>query len=407
MGLNVPQKAVADCDSRFRVLIAGRRMGKTWLAIRELARFARLPNRKILYIAPSYRMAKQIVWKDLKGRLSKVNWTKKVNESELTITLVNGSEIMLRSADNYDSIRGLGVDFVVFDEFADIDIETWTEVVRPALSDRNGHALFIGTPKGVGNWAKELYDRGQEGLDDWTSWQFTTLDGGNVTADEIESAKADLDTRTFRQEYMASFETYANNIYYNFNRSRLVDGFILGEKDVVHIGIDFNVSPLAAVCARWNGTHLQVFDNIEIYGSNTQEMCDEIKLRYPAHNIVAYPDASGGNRSTKGNTDHKILQMAGFEVKSPRRNPPVKDRINAVNASFENANGDTRLHISKKCKKLVECLEKQTYKGDTHQPDKNSGYDHMNDALGYLVHSLMPIKKPVDNDRTPDYYGAI
>jgi hypothetical protein len=407
MPMNLPQSTVANSDHRFRVLIAGRRMGKTWLAIRELARFARQPNRKVLYIAPSYRMAKQIVWADLKGRLTAVNWIKKVNESELTITLVNGSEIMLRSADNYDSIRGLGVDFVVFDEFANILAETWTEVVRPALSDRNGHALFIGTPKGVGNWAKDLFDRGSGDRDDWASWQFTTLDGGNVTAQEIESAKSDLDIRTFRQEYCASFETYANNIYYNFNRKNLVKEFTAGEKDVVHVGIDFNVSPLAAVCGRWNGSQLQVFDNIEIYGSNTQEMCDELKLRYPNNKIIAYPDASGGARSTKGTSDHKILQTAGFSVVAPRKNPPVRDRVNAVNAAFENANGETRLYISAKCKKLAECLEKQTYKGDTHQPDKTSGFDHMNDALGYMVHSLMPIKRPVEESSVPDYYGAI
>lgn len=408
MGLNLPQKTVAECDARFRVLIGGRRLGKTWLAIRELARFGRFPERKILYIAPSYRMAKQIVWKDLKGRLSDINWIKKVNESELTVTLVNGTEIMLRSADNYDSIRGLGVDFVVFDEFADIDVETWTEVVRPALSDRQGHALFIGTPKGVSNWAKELYDRGQDNLDDWKSWQFTTLDGGNVSAEEIESAKQDLDERTFRQEYLASFETYSNIIYYNFNRDRLFkEDQEITPKDILHVGMDMNISPMSAVVSKWNGKHLTVVDAIEIYGSNTQELCEEIKQRYPKNKIIAYPDASGGAGTTSGKSDHNIIRQNGFDIKAPRRNPPVVDRINSVNAAFENSAGLNRLTIHHKCKRLIECLEKQTYKNSTRQPDKASGFDHLNDALGYLVFGLMPVKRPSSTEPDQSYYGAI
>lgn len=408
MGLNLPQKTVAESNSRFRVLIGGRRLGKTWLAIRELARFARHPDRKILYIAPSYRMAKQIVWKDLKSRLNNINWIKKVNESELTITLVNGSEIMLRSADNYDSIRGLGVDFVVFDEFADIDVETWTEVVRPALSDRGGHGLFIGTPKGMSNWSKDLFDRGQGESPDWASWQFTTLDGGNVTEEEILAAQQDLDARTFRQEYMATFETYANSIYYNWNHDYFSDEEVdFGPRDIIYAGLDFNTNPMSAVIATWDGKKIRVIDNIEIYGSNTQEMCDEIKERYPNNRVWAYPDASGGNSSTSGKSDHRILEQNGFVVKSARKNPPVKDRINSVNAAFLNAAGDNRLVLSRKCKRLAECLEKHTYKGDTRQPDKDSGYDHLTDALGYLVYALMPIRRPVTHNNDASYYGVV
>ena len=409
MALSTAQQAVAESDSRFRVLVAGRRWGKTHLAIRELARFSRYPRRKVLYIAPTYRQAKQIVWKDLKNKLTDLKWAKRINESELMITLVNGTEIMLRSADNYDSIRGLGVDFVVFDEFADISAETWTEVVRPALSDRQGHALFIGTPKGFANWAKDLYDRGQQGMDDWASWQYTTAQGGNVTLEEIEAAKMDLDERTFNQEYNATFETYQNVIYYNFGNERVTTHLPKVEaKTVLHIGVDFNVSPLCAVVAIADSEtkKLCVVDAVEIYSSNTQELCDEINARYANNKKVAYPDASGSHRHTVGDTDHNILRVNGFEVKSPKKNPPVKDRINSVNAAFLNAQGTTRLLIHPRCKKLIECLHKHTYKADTQQPDKASGYDHFPDALGYLVHSLMPIRRPGTTQQN-GYYGAV
>src|SRR5574343_1282567 len=178
MPLSDAQAAVAMSPARFRVLISGRRFGKTHLAIRELARFARHPGKMVWYIAPTYRMAKQIAWQLLKNKLIQFRWVSRFNESDLTAYLKNGSVISLRGADKYDSLRGVGLDFIVMDEFADIKNEAWTEVIRPTLSDTGGAALFCGSPKGF-NWAYDLYHRGQAQEDNWRSWQFTTLDGGN------------------------------------------------------------------------------------------------------------------------------------------------------------------------------------------------------------------------------------
>jgi hypothetical protein len=404
MALSTAQQSICDDPSRFRVVVAGRRFGKTYLSVREMARFGRFPARKIVYIAPSYRQGKQTLWADLKTRLGDLGWIKRINETELTVTLINGSQIMLRSADNYDSMRGLGVDFVVFDEFADIASETWREVIRPALSDREGHALFIGTPKGFGNWAKDLWDQGQDPkFEDWNSFQYTTLDGGNVSELEIEAAKQDLDERTFRQEYMATFETYAGVVYYSFDRTQLFDlsDITVADNETLHIGMDFNVNPMSAVVAVKRGEQLWVIDAIEIYGSNTNEMCEEIVRKYGVgRKYFAYPDASGGARSTKGDSDHNILRQRGFTVKSPGRNPPIKDRIAAVNSAFKSSNGQVKLCINKSARRLIECVEKMTYKGDTRVPDKASGYDHLVDALGYLTVYHFPIQRPVKEDKT-------
>jgi phage terminase large subunit len=105
---------------------------------------------------PSYRQAKQIAWVKLKQILKDLRWVKRINEAELTITLKNGSRICLRGADNKDSLRGVGIDFLVLDECADIEESAWTEVLRPTLSDTKGNALFCGTPKGM-NWFYDLY----------------------------------------------------------------------------------------------------------------------------------------------------------------------------------------------------------------------------------------------------------
>jgi len=183
MALSKAQRLIADAPFRFRVAVCGRRFGKTHLAIRELAKYAAKPEQRVWYVAPTYRMAKQIVWKKLKKKLLGINWVKKVNEQDLTLELVNGSEISLRGADNYDSLRGVGLNFIVIDEAADIDSEAWYEVLRPTLADTGGHALFLGTPKGM-NWFKDIYDY-HTTRTNWMSFQFTTLDGKNVTEEEV------------------------------------------------------------------------------------------------------------------------------------------------------------------------------------------------------------------------------
>jgi len=398
MSLSQGQKSITHCDKRFRVAICGRRWGKTYLSIREIAKFARLPDQKVFYIAPSYRMAKQIVWDKLKYRLMDLNWVKSTHESDLTIQLVNGSKISLRGADNYDSLRGVGLNFVVFDEFAMIDEKAWTEVIRPTLSDTGGSALFISTPMGQGNWAYDLYQKQLDDPDNWQSWQYTSLSGGRIPLEEIEQARKDLDERTFRQEYEASFETFAGRIYYSFDRAQNVVKYSGDTPSVIYCGIDFNVDPMSCVIAARTGDTLHIIDEIRLFSSNTEELCDELKQRFPKSRIWAYPDPAGRQRKTSagGATDITILQNAGFVVKVPRAHTPVRDRINAVNSLMCSSNGTRRLIIDPKAKYTIEGLERQVYKEGTSQPDKDSGYDHMNDALGYVIDYLFPVRKDID-----------
>ena len=161
MPLTACQKLVVDSNKRFKVVCAGRRFGKSVLALRTIAEVARHPDSKVMYVAPTYQMCRNIVWGPLKNKLRDLNWIKKVNESRLEIILRNNSLIMLRGADAPDSLRGIGLNAAIIDEVADIKPEVWTEVLRPTLSDKSGIAMFLGTPKGVGNWFKDLYDMAQ------------------------------------------------------------------------------------------------------------------------------------------------------------------------------------------------------------------------------------------------------
>lgn len=397
MPLSKPQETIANDQRRFRVAICGRRFGKTHLSIRELCRFARIPEREVFYVAPTYRQAKQIVWKKLKKKLVELKWAKKVNETELSILLKNGSTISLKGADNFDSLRGVGLDFVVLDEFADIDPDAWYEVLRPALSDRQGSALFIGTPKGKGNWSFELFNKHEDDPDFWSSFQYTTIQGGNVTAEEIEAAKRDLDDKTFNQEYNATFETYGSIIAYNFDRNIHVKKYT-GNLNLVkelHIGIDFNNSPItAAICVREGNTLFQI-DEVYMNDSNTGELANEISARYPGYKIIAYPDPAGRQRKTSANgqTDFTILSNAGFAVKAPNAHNAVRDRINSMNARLKTVDKQVHYYVDPKCKHTIDSLEKFAYKEGTQTPDKEKGFDHMFDALTYCVDYLFPLRR--------------
>ena len=394
MALTKPQKKVISNEARFRVLITGRRFGKTFLAINELAKFASKPNQRVWYVAPTYRQAKAICWNVLKEKMIYHKWVKNINHSDLTITLKNNSTITLRGSDNEQSLRGVGLNFLCIDEFADVNKEAWFEVLRPTLSDTKGHALFCGSPRGFGNWSYELFKQGETN-NDWASFKYTTIEGGNVDQDEVEQAKQDLDIRTFQQEYEATFVNYSGMIYYNFNRQSNIIEKYEKETAVLHIGLDFNVDPMSAVvCIIVNETII-VVDEIQIYSSNTQEMCEEIRNRYNNKQIVVYPDPSARQRKTSagGFTDLSILKNANFDVKCKNTAPLIRDRINAVNAKLKNVNGKNSLFIVKSCKNVIKSIERQIYKEGTHIPDKDSGYDHMNDALGYLIEFNFPLKR--------------
>jgi hypothetical protein len=171
--LKPAQWIVFDCSKRFRVLVAGRRFGKTYLAMVELIRAASVPGRLVWYVGPTNKQSKMILWKSLK-EMTKKYWAAKPNETDLRLELIFGGTICLRGAENYDSLRGEGLDLVVLDEYASISREAWTEVLRPALADREGGALFIGTPQGFNHFHQLV--ESAEGQPDWEVFQFTTAE---------------------------------------------------------------------------------------------------------------------------------------------------------------------------------------------------------------------------------------
>ena len=398
--LTKPQTRVWKSRARFKIISAGRRFGKSYLALPWMVNNSLSLGGLNYYIASSYVMGKQIAWRLLKELFGDHIKTK--NESELFVEFENGSIVQIKGADNRDSLRGVSLSSVCLDEASFMVQEVWTEVIRPATSDKQAPVLFISSPSGW-NWFKELYDYASLGEDiNWQAWTFTTADGGNVKPEEIEAAKRELPIKTFNQEYLASFETLSNRVYSNFDRMQNVaeSDPDLNDFPDLYIGIDFNVNPMSAIVGVKSADQLFLLDEIILPNSNTTELSAEIKRRYPKHKIRVYPDPSGRARKTSaagGVTDFAILEQNGFSVIAPRAHPPVADRINEVQAMLQNAAGDRRLFVSRKCASMIKSLDGLVYKEKTGAPDKDSGLDHITDALGYLVHSEFPILKPISD----------
>lgn len=194
-----------------------------------------------------------------------------------------------------------------------------------------------------------------------------------------------------------SFETMLGRVYYAFDREETIREDIEDLGGDVWVGLDFNVGKMCAAIGNKVADEFHVFDEIVIEDSNTREMCQEIKDRYPNRKVTIFPDPSGKSRKSSANigqTDLTIIKEDfGFRCISPAKAPPVVDRVNDVNSLLRNANGVRKLFVHTSCQEVIKCLDGQTYKEDTNQPDKTQNLDHMCDALGYLVTSQFSIRK--------------
>ena len=200
--------------SRFKVIVAGRRCGKSNFSIKQtIAKALEAPKGScVLYVAPTQAQARQIAWDAIIDQGKDV--IKSAHVNSMDITLINGVKVHLRSAENPDNMRGLKVYFAVIDEAAFIkNDEIWNKVIRPALSDLKGDAVFISSPSGR-NWFYDLYSKAKSGeLKDWKSWHLTTLDNPTIDREEIEDAKKNLSSFAFRQEFLASFDSMGSDIF--------------------------------------------------------------------------------------------------------------------------------------------------------------------------------------------------
>ncbi len=404
------QLAIYNDPKRFRLVIAGRRSGKTVEAIAEvLAAAYQSESSLVYYVAPTYRMARDIAWELLLRMCPRSAMAKEPNETRLEVVLLNGTRIALRGADKPSRLKGTALVFVVLDEFAQMKPEVWSEVLLPQLTTTGGRALFITTPAGY-NHAYQLYTRAQTERyrAAWGVHQYTTAEGGWVPPEELELARGEMDTRTFAQEFEASFQSLKGRVYPSFelanvdpavedprdavaalNRTLAARGSALIELPPLYVGMDFNVNPMTWVVGyRRARNQLDVIDAGQEPYWNTEKVALHLRAKYgPERRIIVCPDPYSSlqthTNAPAGETDITILRRHGLEVLLPDVAPRVVDRINAVNGLLKSADGTRRLRVHPRAEHLINALNGLTYKDS--RPDPKSPFIHITDALGYLV----------------------
>jgi len=211
--LHDAQMEIFKSPKRFKVASCGRRFGKSYLAAWVLIIKALQSNSKdVFYVAPTFQQAKDILWSILKEVGKDV--IKSAHENTATLTLVNDRKIYLKGSDRPDTLRGVGLAYVVMDEYASMKQEVWEMILRPTLADVKGEALFIGTPAGKNHFYDLWVDaQKEENKHDWDAFQFNSTDNTFLDPVEIEAAKRTMSTQAFRQEFEATFENFSGGIF--------------------------------------------------------------------------------------------------------------------------------------------------------------------------------------------------
>lgn len=394
MVLTPAQSEIARDTHRFRVVCAGRRFGKSTLASWEMfGKAVAKKDRRIVYIAPTYQQARDIVW----AELLKVCQTtvKKINESRLELTIdtpdKGTSTIILRGWESIETLRGQKFDFVVIDEVAMMRNfwEKWEEVIRPTLTDRKGEVLFISTPKGF-NHFYDLYNK----IDpDYKSFHFTTYDNPHLPVEEINKAQKELPEDRFHQEYMADFRKQQGLVYKEFDRNKHLfdDSTERGEATMKLQGIDWGYVHPAVVLdiERTSNDHYWVVDEWSKTGKTEEETIEYAATR-KANKV--YPDPENPQAIEKA-------RRAGLNVyEVVKSKGSIDSGVDTVRELWK----QNRLHVHRRCVKLIAALE--TWALDEHGNYEEEGKDE-NDALRYPL--MMDVKEVYieDNEEFSLYAG--
>jgi PBSX family phage terminase large subunit len=300
------------------------------------------------------------------------------------------TKILCRSFENWTRIIGINGAWILADEIdtvaPSIANKAFPKILGRLRAGNVRQFAAASTPEGF-RWMWQTFaSEDAKSRSDRRLIRMRTQDNPHLPPDFIERMQANYDPQLLKAYLDGEFVNLTTGqVYDRFDRAKHVAVQMPDiSREPLRIGVDFNVGNMSAVIAIRVGKSLYVVD--EVSGAHdTDALAQKIKAHYPDHRIYVYPDASGGNRSTNATqTDIAILESYGMSNQSPKANPPVRDRVAAVQALLENGKGEVRLKIAASCVKTIECLELQSY-NDKGEPDKDAGYDHMNDALGYLI----------------------
>lgn len=396
--LNHQLEFIKDTETRFLGLVAGYGAGKTRALILKTIDLAALNvGTDAGLFSATHELATDILLPEMDARLEemKIRHTFRASpRPSYELHFPHGTtRILVRSFENWRRIVGNNYSFACVDEVdtlkPDLAKKSWEKLMGRIRVGKVNQVATTTTPEGFGF----LYRFFVQGAgSDRRLIRATSLDNPFLPPEFIEDLKTNYSAELVKAYLYGEFVNLTSGtIYYAFDRllNDCDDVPLPGE--ALHIGMDFNIGKMAAgVHVIRNGEPRAVDEFINLL--DTPTMIDAIKQRYGNHSISIYPDASGKNRDTAnaGTSDLALLREAGFRVIVNPSNPGVRDRINTMNAAFCNASGDRRYRVNvKRCPGYTQALEQQAWKDG--QPDKSSGWDHINESCGYFIAKLMPI----------------
>lgn len=346
----------------------------------------------------SYKQVKRTAYQEFKKIFMNAIGRDCFYDSDIRVELPNGNRIHYLGLDNPEMLRGLHLHGMVTDELQEFKREDISTTLFPMLNAHKGFWVGSGTAKGYFN-ALADYVHVAETNPSWLNLKFTPDDTGLIDAEQWELIRATNSETEIQQEYYCSLEaSLEGRVYQPFARSTHVKPVQDRGQDIF-CGADFNVGKMTWVLAQHNEnrTGLEVFGEMTQYDTDTAQMAHALARAYPNRTIYMCPDAAGNQRkSSATSTDISLLRQAGLKVLVPGRNPPISDRINAVNQLLKNPSGDIRLIVDPKCEDLIRTLSAHCYNVHTGQPTKDSGkhsFDAAGDSLGYLINMTFPIKR--------------
>lgn len=386
------QTQVALDTHRYKVIDCGRRAGKSYLVSVEMLRFASEHPKSITwYVSPNYKQSKQIMWAMLRDLIPQEIIQNK-NETELKFVLTNGSEILLKGAQEPDSLRGVRIDLCIFDETAFIDKwdDVW-KVIRPTLLDSKASVWFISTPNGF-NHFKELYDLQDI---DYQSFRFTTYDNPYIEREEIDKAKQDMSEDSFAQEFMGEFRKMSGLIYKEFNRDiHMVDipdlrGFTFTRS------LDFGFAHKTALvyfAISPTGDSIYAYDGLYESGYTIPQIAEAAKIK-DAGKVITNPVAD----SAQPASIQELTQMGVAFNPVDKEKDSVKNGIVRVAEMLRirNDTGKPTLMFNKNLAWIADEFEKYRWIENKSADDsiKEVPYKVNDDAMDAIRYFVMNYKK--------------
>jgi len=362
------------------------------LALRSILLAAEQPHSTGLVCSPTYRMAIDVMVPILHDTLSQLGITYQAIKHPMPAFLLPqfGSQLLIRSGDNPDRLRGLSVHHVAVDELDTIDAAHARDLMAILVSRcREGtfQTLYSSsTPEGFNHCYQHWVEQAAAHK---RLIKARTADNPFLPAGYIDALKGLYNPEQLRSYLEGEFTALAQGrVYPSFDRSLNGSTAAVRYDDKLLCGMDFNVgnTNLCIAVRRQDGLH--IVDEIPA-AYDTEAAIKTLKARYPDHcrdrQVIIHPDASGGSRHTNSTTtDLQLLRQAGLKVDAPSSNPPIRDTLNVVNAALLNGRGERSLFVHPQCTQVIRSLEQQTY-DDHGTPDKGSGLDHMADCVRYLA----------------------